>query len=150
MYVDDLLIIDKNPAQYMSMVQSNFTVKPGSIEIPKIYLGADMHKVTHEDGSYAWTMSAESYMKKVIANIKKRLEKDNAYFNKKLSNTSVLVPQPLLSVNYRPVLDTSVECSPDQVTLYQNVIEILCWVVELGRIDIAFEVSLLSRYLVEP
>ena len=75
-YVDDLLIIDKNPAQYMSMVQSNFTVKPGSIEIPKIYLGADMHKVTYEDGSYAWTMSAESFVKKVIANIKKRLKKD--------------------------------------------------------------------------
>ena len=134
----------------MNMVQSNFTVKPGSIEIPKTYLGADIHKVTYEDGLHAWTMSAESYVKKVIANIKKRLEKDNACFNKKLSDMSISAPQPFSSVNYRPELDTSVECTPDQVTLYQNVIGILRWVVELGRIDIAFEVSLLSRYLVEP
>ena len=70
-YVDDLLIIDKDPSYYMCMVQSDFTVKPGSIEIPKTYLGAEIHKVTYEDGSYAWTMSAEGYFKKVIANIKK-------------------------------------------------------------------------------
>ena len=149
-YVDDLLIIDKNPSRYMDMVKSDFTIKPGSVEIPSMYLGAEIGKVKYQDGSQAWTMSSEGYIKKVIANIKKRLEKDNIRFYKKLSDPSISAPQPFSSVKYRPELDTSVECTPDQITLYQNLIGILRWTVELGRIDIAFEVSLLSRYLVQP
>ena len=149
-YVDDLLIIDQAPARYMKMIQENFTLKPDSIEIPKMYLGAEIGKVQYADGSYAWTMSPDSYIKKIIANIKKRLEKEDLRFNKKLSDPAISAPQPFSSVKYRPELDTSVECSPDQITLYQNIIGILRWIVELGRIDIAFEVSLLSRYLVQP
>ena len=58
--------------------------------------------------------------------------------------------QPFSTTKYRPELDTSAECTDDQVTLYQNMIGILRWLVELGRIDIAFEVSSLSSYLVHP
>ena len=70
-YVDDLLIIDQAPARYMKMIQNNFTLKPDSIEIPKMYLGAEIGKVKYADGSYAWTMSPDSYIKKIIVNIKK-------------------------------------------------------------------------------
>ena len=149
-YVDDLLIIDKNPRRYMSQIQETFTVKPGSIEEPKTYLGADINKVYYSDGSYAWTMGSQTYVKKVVKNVKVTMAKDRLEFNKKLSDPSISVPQPLSSVNYRPELDTSVECNDAQVTLFQNVIGILRWVVELGRIDIGFEVSILSRYLVQP
>ena len=149
-YIVDLLIIDQTPSKYMEMVSKDFTIKPGSVEVPKMYLGADIGKVSYPDGSYAWTMSSEGYVKKVVANIKKKLEKDNGCFDKKLSDPSISTPQPFSSTKYRPELDTSVECSKEQTTLYQNIIGILRWVVELGRIDIAFEVSLLSRYLVQP
>ena len=134
----------------MEMVSSDFTIKPGSVEILKIYLGANIGRVEYSDGSYAWTMSSEGYVKKVVAKIKKQLEKDNMRFNKKLSNPSISKPQPFSSIKYHLELDTSVKCTKEQVTLYQNVIGILRWVVELGRIDIAFEVSLLSLYQVQP
>jgi hypothetical protein len=149
-YVDDLLIIDKAPKKFMSQIQESFTVKPDSIEEPKTYLGADISKVYYPDGSYAWTMGSESYVKKVVKNMKAKMAKDGLEFNKKLSDPAISVPQPLSSVTYRPELDTSVECSEEQVTLYQNIIGILRWVVELGRIDIGYEVSILSRYLVQP
>ena len=149
-YVDDLLIIDKNPRKFMSQIQDTFTVKPDSIEEPKTYLGADINKVYYPDGSYAWTMGSESYVKKVVKNVKVKMLKDGLEFNKKLSDPAISVPQPFSAVNYRPELDTSVLCNDAQVTLYQNVIGILRWVVELGRIDIAYEVSTLSRYLVQP
>jgi hypothetical protein len=149
-YVDDLLIIDKDPGKFMEMVQGSFTVKPDSIEVPKSYLGADIGKVHYSDGSYAWTMGSETYVKKAIKNLKKRLEKDGVEFNKKLSDPSISAPQPFSAVNYRPELDTSAECSESQVTLFQNIIGILRWIVELGRIDIGYEVSVLSRYLVQP
>ena len=149
-YVDDLLIIDKQPMRYMKMIQQDFTVKPDSIERPTAYLGAEIGKVTYPDGSYAWTMGAQGYVKKVVNNVKKRLEEDHLRFNKKLSDPAISAPQPFSAVSYRPELDTSLECDPEQVTFYQNIIGILRWVVELGRIDIAYEVSLLSRYLVQP
>ena len=57
-YVDDLLIIDKNPSRYMDMVKSDFTIKPGSIEVPSMYLGAEIGKVKYQDGSQAWTIFA--------------------------------------------------------------------------------------------
>ena len=149
-YVDDILIISKNTKRYMAQIQEDFTLKPSSIGTPKSYLGADINKVYHSDGTSSWTMGSETYVKKVIANIKKRLESEGLRFNKKLSDPAVSAPQPFSSVNYRPELDTSVECTLDQVTLYQNIIGVLRWIIELGRIDIAFEVSLLSRYLVQP
>lgn len=149
-YVDDLLIIDKKPDSFMSQIQNNFKVKPSSIEEPKTYLGADTSKVFYPDGSYAWTMGSQSYVKKAIKNLKKKLENDGLGYNKKLSDPNISCPQPFSAVSYRAELDTSVPCTDDQITFFQNLIGILRWVVELGRIDIAFEVSCLSRFLVQP
>ena len=39
-YVNDILILDKNPAQFMEIIQKEYMVKPGSIGEPKTYLGA--------------------------------------------------------------------------------------------------------------
>ena len=99
----------------------------------------------YSDGSQAWTMGSQSYVKKAVKNLERKLEEDFIQFNKKLSDVSVSAPQPFSNVNYRPELDTSIECTNDQVTLYQNIIGILRWVVELGRIDIAFEVVKIPR-----
>ena len=37
-YVDDELIIDDDPKQFMEMIQAGVTVKPESIDEPKTYL----------------------------------------------------------------------------------------------------------------
>jgi hypothetical protein len=55
-----------------------------------------------------------------------------------------------LAIDYRPELDTSAECTAEQMHLYQNLIGVLQWIVELGRIDIAYECSALSSYLAFP
>ena len=62
-YFDDLLIADKDPQKYMVMLESKYTVKTYSIGEPKVYLGAIFGKLLYEDGSYAWTMSSDSYAK---------------------------------------------------------------------------------------
>jgi hypothetical protein len=149
-YVDDILIINKDPQKDMAMIQSDFTVKKSSIEEPKSYLGADINKVYYPDGSMAWTLGSETYVKRAVKNLKERMKKDGFEFNKKLSDVTHSAPQPFSSVNYRPELDTSDECNDIQITFYQNLIGILRWIVELGRIDIAYEVSILSRYLAQP
>ena len=51
---------------------------------------------------------------------------------------------------YRPNMDTSQLLGDVQANYYQNLIGILQWSVELGRIDIYYEVATLSSFLVQP
>ena len=57
---------------------------------------------------------------------------------------------PFSSSTYRPELDASIFCFGTLTTVYQNTIGMLRFIVELDRIDIQYEVSLLSQYLVQP
>ena len=78
------------------------------------------------------------------------MEHDGYEFSKKLSDRRTGLQHPYTSNTYSPELDTSHACTEDQMTYYQNLIGVLRWIVELGRIDIAYEVSCLSRYLASP
>ena len=51
---------------------------------------------------------------------------------------------------YRPELDVSEELSPSDASYYQSLIGILQWIVELGRVDICLEVSMMSSNLALP
>ena len=107
-------------------------------------------KVYFNDGSYAWMMGSCSYCKNAIKNIKVRLTEDGFKFNSKLSSVEYSAKQAFSTQDYRPELDTSAECTIEQMQLYQNLIGVLRWIVELGRIDIAYECSVLSSYLAFP
>ena len=52
--------------------------------------------------------------------------------------------------DYRPELDTTPELSSDKANYYQSQIGILRWMVELERVDIITEVSLLASQLANP
>ena len=149
-YVDDLLIIDVNPKQFMDQIEAIFKVKPGSIEVPNRYLGTDIGKIMYPDGSKSWTMGSKAYVVEAIKNVKKRLAEDNLIFNKKLSDPNISVKQPFSCTSYRPEIDTSALCNTTQTQFYQNLIGVLRWIVELGRIDIGYEVSVLSSFMCNP
>ena len=51
---------------------------------------------------------------------------------------------------YRPELDVSEELSPSDASYYQSLIGILRWIVELGRVDVCLEVSMMSSHLALP
>ena len=51
---------------------------------------------------------------------------------------------------YTPELDVSPELSPTLAAYYQSQIGILRWMVELGRVDIITELSLLSSHMALP
>jgi hypothetical protein len=48
------------------------------------------------------------------------------------------------------LLETSAELKADGVQYFQELIGVLRWAVEIGRVDILLEVSLLSTYLAMP
>ena len=82
-------------------------------------------------------MSADCYLSNVTKNLEAQLSENGMKF--KGTVKSITTP---LTIGYRPELDTSQECTEEEVTMFQNLIGILRWAVELGRIDIHLEVSL--------
>ena len=50
----------------------------------------------------------------------------------------------VLPSGYRPELDVSPELDDDDVSYFNSQIGVLLWAVELGRIDITCEVSMMS------
>ena len=55
-----------------------------------------------------------------------------------------------MSKEYRPEVDISPVLTPSQHAYYQSLIGMLHWMVELGRVDICLEVSMLSSHLAMP
>ena len=52
--------------------------------------------------------------------------------------------------NYHPEADVTPELSPSKASYYQSLIGILRWIVELGRGDIAMEVSAMASMMALP
>eukprot|EP00957_Ditylum_brightwellii_P165407 12593610-Ditylum_brightwellii.AAC.1 len=55
-----------------------------------------------------------------------------------------------MRASYRPALDITPVLSPFDRAYYQSLIGMLRWMVELGRIDICLEASLMSSHLAIP
>ena len=75
-YVDDALVISDN-ARYIleNEIGKYFTMKPGSIGPPEIYLGGHMRKITLENGAKAWDFSSSQYVQDAVKNIEEYLAK---------------------------------------------------------------------------
>jgi hypothetical protein len=84
-------------------------------------------------------MSAKGHIHAAIANVETELPQIGKTLHRKFDC--------VMSPAYRPELDMTPELSPEQTKYYQNLIGVLQWVVELGRIDIHVAVALLSQYL---
>ena len=87
-------------------------------------------------------MSSEKYVKAAVENVESELQKTGQRLPAKCRTP--------LSSNYRPELDTSVELKADGVQRYQDMIGLLRWVVELGRVDILLVTALMPFHLVLP
>ena len=150
-YVDDVLCIDETPKQIISHIADLFRIKEGSDEVPKIYLGANIRKwnVTDEDGkeSQCWAMSSHSYAKEAVRVVEAQMLKHNLSYPSSRRHGS---KSPFSSSSYRPELDYSDLCSEELATLYMELIGMLRWMCELGRIDILHETALLSQYMASP
>jgi hypothetical protein len=77
-----------------------------------------------------------------IENIEKKLKSEGRHLSRRADTP--------MSSGYRPEEDTSVQLEGTDHTYFQELIGILRWATELGRIDIMVEVSMLSTHLVMP
>ena len=140
-YVDDILSISHDAKEPMRAIQRAFKFKNDTIEPPKMYLGATLEE-KQLNGKKIWTMSSKDYIKAAITNVELSAAKRGI----KLSNKAYT---PMMS-GYTPDLDDSEELNPDDITYFQELIGMLRWAIEIGRVDILFEVSMLSSYQASP
>ena len=143
LYTDDCLVVsDKAEDILKKEIGKYFELKPDSIGPPKLYLGGHLRQVKIDDGTLAWAFSSTQYVQTAVNNVEEYLRKNN----KKLkAKTSSVLPK-----NYRPEVDVTRELEPGEASYFQSLIGILRWIVELGRVDICTEVSMLSSHLALP
>ena len=140
-YVDDVLAVSDDARTLMQEIQKDFKFKKDKIESPSIYLGARLERKLL-NGKKTWTMCSRDYIKLAVSNIEGRLKEKRMRLPGKVSTP--------MDNNYIPELDTTPELDCDNITFYQEIIGMLRWAIEIGRVDINTEISLLSSYQAAP
>ena len=145
-YVDDVLAVSQQPKQIMEDIGKEFEIKNNDYGPPSIYLGAGVSQFTIPGGeAKCWSMESQKYVKSAIQTVEDLLAEDGREL--KGGKRSHAGPLP---TNYQPELDATRECDDEHASRFRQVIGILRWAIELGRIDILIEVSLLSQYQAAP
>lgn len=143
LYTDDTLVISENGEKVLrEQIGRYFELKEESIGPPDIYLGGRMRKVQLENGANAWAFGSSQYVKAQVQNLEQRLH-ERGLSLPPTANTP-------LSAGYRPEVDVSPELDAKGANEFQSLIGVLRWIIELGRVDICCEVSMLSSHLAMP
>jgi len=144
LYVDDCLCIHHDPEGALRELDKYFQMKPGSIGDPDIYLGGKLRRTQLENGVHAWAMSASKYVQESVKNVETYLGK---HFGGRKLPRRARAPWPN---DYKIELDESPALSTELASYYQSQVGILHWTVELGRVDMITEVSLLASQMALP
>ena len=96
-----------------------------------------------ENGAKAWGFSSLQYTQAAVKHVEKYLSTQEKWTMPKKTNTPI-------SASYCPKLDISPELNSKDAAYFMSLIGILRWIVELGRVDVCLEVSMMSSYLASP
>jgi hypothetical protein len=130
----------------VNTLKSQYRLKEDEVGKPKTYLGAHV-KQSHlpEDRTkIQWRLSAEQYIKNAIKNVENKLgETGQTLLSKKYASTP-------LSNKCRPELGYCPLLIGDSANYYQQLIGVLCWIMELGRIVIHIHTAMMSSHMMQP
>ena len=123
-------------------------MKDGSISPPKVYLGANIKEWSLQDEngklSRCWAQSSETYTKESVRVVEALMQKHNLEYTASRRHGT---KTPFSTSEYKPDLEATHYCDADLHTIYLNLMGMLRWMIELGRVDILHEASLLSQYM---
>jgi hypothetical protein len=139
-YVDDILCISMDPMTTMSRIKDKFELKNDEVKTPSDYLGGVLEQMTNENGvASCWSQSSDKYVQAAITNVEEKLRESG----RELQNAKhCLAP---FTSSYRPELDTTAELALEGHRYFQELIGILRWAVELGRLDILLETGISQK-----
>ena len=116
-----------------------FSLKESLIGAPTQYLGSKVHMVGLENGQKLWEFGSGQYVREAVHNVVNYLKK----IGEGIAAKSVT---PVTS-GYRPEIEITPELGLEDTAYYHSLIGVLRWIVELVRIDINVEASILSLHL---
>ena len=119
-----------------SMYDLKDTVSP-----PNRYLGANVGKWQFSDGSNCCWVNGSDYTVNTISLSKKPMEQNGKLF------VYVKRAKRPMQMSYRPELYVSQVLNPKESQDYQQFVVIARCIIELGRVDIIYDVSLISSHL---
>ncbi len=136
-YSDDLLVVSGDPLEILTRIDQYYKLKEGSVGPPEKYLGANVGQLNVQ-GTDCWYMSSQLYTENALVSVAAWLEKRGLCLPKRTAN--------VLPSGWRPETDVTKELNEEDTSYYQQQIGVLRWMVELGRIDICTEVSMLAAH----
>ena len=139
-YVDDILASHK-ARDVLKAIQTIFKLKDDRIEPPDMYLGATLSNMD-DDGIQGWCMSSDKYVRAAVENVEQELARANQRLPSKCRTP--------MTVGYRPERYVSAELTTEGIQRYQELIGVLRWAAELGRVDILLETAMLLTYMALP
>jgi hypothetical protein len=84
----------------------------------------------------AWAFGSSHYILSAVSNVEEYLQSKGEKLVAKASTP--------LSNGYRPEIDMSPELGDADASYFHSLIGVLRWIVELGRVDICIDVSMMS------
>lgn len=149
-YTDDILCISLDPKSTLMCLDQHYILKESSIGKPTQYLGAQIgeYRLPDQPEKVRWSISSEKYVKEAIRTLEDWLDNHNLQMLQTWALKSKA--ETVMPSGYRPELDASAYCGPELAHYYQQQIGVLRWAVELGRINICTEVSMLAAFTVAP
>ena len=144
-YCDDILAISMKPSKTMLQIKKKFVLKNDRYDPPEDYLGATLAVMKNDSGIDCWTQSSDKYIAASVKNVEEKLRMSG-----RIGLPSGKQCRTPFVTNYRPELDESPELKMEGHRYFQELIGMLRWAIELGRLDILLEVSMLSSYLACP
>ena len=91
------------------------------------------------NGIECWTITSQDYVKAAVKNVEETIRKKG----RKLPTSNIETP---MNTTFSPEMDVTEELNADDTTYFQELIGVLRWATEIGRVDILLEVSLLLQY----
>ena len=143
-YVDDILLISHATKPTMDAIAKLYRLKGDSIGEPERYLGANIEKVQINDGTVVFSMNCVDYVTNAIANLENTIQRDGGADLKVYGTHAGKRPFPAV---YRPEKDVSPLLDDEMTNRYMQLIGILRWAIEIGRVDIITEVSVINVHL---
>jgi hypothetical protein len=137
-YVDDILIWSKDPMAVIKSLEKIYDLK--GVGIPEYYLGGNVELLgdAWKNHGLGLALSARTYIQNVITKFEGLCGKEFKPVNTPMSE------------GYHPETDDLALCTEDDSAKYKSKIGCCVWIIVLGRFDIAYATSDMSRFNMLP
>jgi Reverse transcriptase (RNA-dependent DNA polymerase) len=137
-YVDDIIVWSKDPMAVIKSLEKNYVLK--GVGIPEYYLGGSVEFLGEawKNQGLGLALSARTYIQNIIPEFESLCGKEFK---------PVKTP---MSEGYHPETDDLPLCIEDDSAKYRSIIGCCVWIIVLGRFDIAYTTSAMSRFNMSP